>query len=409
MTKIHILCEIPRSMTGFSIVGKHLAEGLHDLGHDVSMTGFQTAYESEWYKGIEILPLQIQHIEELEQFIFNVRKVNPDIVICIFNSDNANQNMFAKAVSPTCFYTPIEGRNICSVAERDLKEISKRGKVIAQCNWGKNEMKKKGIDSQTIYHGYDPLIFRKLKTLDICTMNEKINIVKHVNGKWTEINSNIGILKKDIPTNKRFIFGFCGANHGIRKRIERLLKSYSLFLEDNQQLKDRTLLILKTMPVSVTSPVILPRICDQLEISSNVIFLYGENNKLTDTAINSIYNLFDVNVSASSSEGFGFPTLETMAIGIPQIGPNCSSFIELIGEGDNKRGLIAEKGEWVMIQDGSERFEVNEQCFADKMKEMFKDNELREKCGKNAMEWSKQYTWNKIIIQWDNLIKELKT
>ncbi len=325
----------------------------------------------------------------------------------VYNLEIEEDNSYiSNIVVHNCFYVPIEGRSICTTMENDLKIISEKGKIIAQCNWGHNEMKKKGIDSEVIYHGYDPTIFRKLSRIDISVMNEKINIVKHIDGRWTEVNSNIGNLKKEF--NGKFIFGFCGANHGIRKRIERLLRAYSLFLDNNKQLKDRTLLVLKTMPISITSPAILPQKCDELGISSNVVFLYGDNNILSDDAMNSVYNTFDVNVSASSSEGFGFPTLETIAIGIPQIGPNCSSFVELIGNGETKRGLLADKGEWVMIVDGSERFEVNEQCFADKMTEIYKDDNLREKLRKNCIEWSKQYTWDKVIAQWDKLIKSMR-
>ncbi len=407
--KIHILCDSPKQMTGFSIVGKNLAVELRKLGHEISMTGFQTTVgDNERVGYTKVMPLHVQHIDEIGQYIHNVQKINPDICINIFNADDAQQNTFPKIIKPTFWYVPIEGKDISEMMAKDLCEVSKSGKIIAQCDWGKNEMLKVGVESTTIYHGYDPQIFKKINLTKSININEKINILRYKSGKWNEKSEDIKFLNDEL--DGKFIFGFIGANHGIRKRIERLLTAYSLFLSENKKRKDDTLLVLKTMPISITSPANLIRICAKLKISSNVVFLYGENNKLCDDSINIIYNCFNVNVSASSSEGFGFPTLESMACGIPQIGPNCSSFIELIkdNKGIDDRGLLVEKGEWVMINDGSYRFEVNEQDLAYNMEIIYSNNNIRKEFGKNAEIWSKQYTWKKVSEQWNNLLNTWK-
>lgn len=413
--KIMILCDSPKTFSGFSVVGKNLAIQLKQLGHEVVISGFQTSNEPESYYGIKILPVHIQHIDELGQYIVNVQKYQPDICICIFNADDTSQNEFVKAIKPSFWYVPIEGREISDTMARDLYDVSTNGKIIAQCNWGKNEMMKVGIDSTTIYHGYNSEVFKKEDIRKIIS-GEKINVIKcetliqdSLKTCTWKISDTLIDTLRNIFDNK-FVFGFVGANHGIRKRIERLLTSYSLFLKDNKQRKDRTVLVLRTMPISITSPANLIKICSKLGISSNVIFLHGENNRLSDEAMNAIYNCFDVNVSASSSEGFGLSCIESMAYGVPQIGPSCSSFIELIKdiEPEKDRGLLAEKGEWVMINDGSYRFEVNEQDLADKMSIMYLDKDLRERCGKNASKWIKSYTWKKVADQWNDLISSYK-
>ena len=127
--------------------------------------------------------------------------------------------------------------------------------------------------------------------------------------------------------------------------------------------------------------------------------------------MNILYNTADVNISASSSEGYGLPTLESMACGKPNIGPRCSSFIELIGDGEkdpNARGLIASIGEWQMIENGSERFLVNEHDLASKMKILYNDEKLAERFSKNALKFATNYTWEKICQQWDDLLKGMK-
>lgn len=405
---IHILCDSPKTLSGFSRVGRNLFKGLTKLGHFCCMTGFQTSYESEFFEdnSKEVLPINTQYIDEITQYIINVQKSKAELTICIFNADDASQNMFAKAMSPTIWYVPVEGKKISSMMTRDLLHVSEKGKIIAQCNWGHNELKNNKIKSEVIYHGYDEKIFRKLNKNEFIKKeltNEKINILKYTEGKWLMTNTNIHHMKNEL--DNKFIFGFVGANHGIRKRIERLLESYALFLQKNIAYKKETLLILRTMPISITG-IDLIKECNDLGISPNVIFLYGDNNRLSDNMMNVIYNTFDVNVSASSSEGFGFATLESMAVGVPQIGPDCSSFIELIGKDDDTRGLISIDGMWQMIPDGSKRYLVNEYDMSLKMEIMYLKDDFREVCSNNSLEFAQQYTWNKVIKQWNDLLNE---
>jgi glycosyltransferase involved in cell wall biosynthesis len=100
-----------------------------------------------------------------------------------------------------------------------------------------------------------------------------------------------------------------------------------------------------------------------------------------------------------------------MACGKPNIGPYCSSFIELIGDGEkdpNARGLLSSIGEWQMIENGSERFLVNEKDLASKMKRLYSDEKLRERFSKNAIKFANQFTWEKICLQWNDLLKGMK-
>ncbi len=309
--KLHILCDSPKTKSGFSNVGTHLAREFRTMGHEVVMTGFQTTFTEEYDSTTDckILPVFTQYIDEISQYMMNVQLNNVNKPICIFNADDAEQNRFAKAVRGTYFYVPVEGRNISDMMRQDLLSIiTNDGKIIAQCNWGQNELLKAGVESTVIYHGYDPEVFKKINGKSTSAMMsavphpvEKINVIRHIEGMWQA--DNINIIDLQPLLSKKYVFGFVGANHGLRKRIERLLRAYSLFLGTNKQRKDRTVLILRTMPISITG-VNLIKICADLDINSNVIFLFGDNNRLSDQAMNVIYNCMDVQVSASSSEGF---------------------------------------------------------------------------------------------------------
>ncbi len=449
--RIHMLSNSLRMNSGFSIVAKNLAIGLKKLGHDITFTGMQTAYMSEWSYNIEVLPIQVYYIDDITQYMMTLNRIKPDVVIAIFQMDMGDNNPFTKIFPKTIVYSPVEGRDIPLGMTNDLKSVIQQGgKVVSQCLYGHSEMKKVGIESTCIYHGYDNNIFRPIDIKKIdemrycyyhtedgkansnpislhqmgcydCQLNnkeqincqyykeEQIDILRFINGRWTEENMNI----TNLPNiNKgKWVFGFVGQNIGVRKRIERLLKAYSIFIKDSKQLKDRTILHLHTKPIAIDG-INLIKIVQDLDIQNNIIFSYGVNRSSgwTEQALNILYNTFDANISASSSEGYCVPVLEGMACGLPMIAPNCSSFTELIGNDKDRnknRGLLANIGSWQMIQDSSERALVSEIDLSNQMKDIYQNKDIYQTYSKNAVTFSQNYTWFKICNQWDKLLKSM--
>lgn len=451
--KIHILSNSLRMNSGFSNVSRYIANGLTKLGHEITMTGMQTAYLPDYNYGIKCLPIDAIYVDEFTQLTFNLRDTKADVLFCVFQAD-ADLNMFTKAFPKTIWYPPVEGRNIPIEMVNDLIQVKNNGgTIVAQCKYGHSEMKLSGIDVPYIYHGYNDKIFKHLnfrdrspKKEDIsycyyltevgkaesdpvllhrqgcydCKLNnreqtrcpyfreEEIAILQFIDRKWGEKRIKI----TDLPSefSRYYIYGFIGQNFGIRKRIERLLKAYSILIKDSRMFKDRTLLHLHSMPITIKG-INLIKIIQDLGIQDNVIFSYGafRSSSWSEEAMNILYNTFDINVSASSSEGFCLPVLEGMACGIPMIAPNCSSFKELIEEDPNtRRGLLASIIDWQMLQDGSQRALVNEMDLANQMKTIYQSEELRKTFSKNAIKFAQDYTWEKIVKQWDRLLKTIK-
>jgi glycosyltransferase involved in cell wall biosynthesis len=436
--------------SGFSIVAKNLAIGLKKLGHIVTFTGMQTAYMPEYGYCIEQLPIQVGHIDDMTQYMITLDRIKPDLVLNIFQADY-EYNDFPKVFKKNLWYVPCEGRNISQVMANGLLSVQMNGgNIVAQTEYGKEEIQLAlaGLNVPFIYHGFDnkifkpvdlskrdeitycyystesgkansdPIILHKSGCYD-CQLNnkgqtmcpyykeEQVSILRFINGKWGE--ESLPIIRLPEVTRGKFVFGFVGQNLGVRKRIERLIKSYSMFIKDSKQLRDRTVLHLHTKPISIGG-INLINVIQDLDIQSNIIFSYGtyRSSGWTDTAMNILYNTFDTNVSASSGEGFGLGTLESMACGKPNIGPDCSSFTELIGKDEKTgRGLLASIGEYQMIQDGSQRALVNESDLALKMRYMHTDEKLRERFSKNAIKFASNYTWEKICLQWNDLIKKI--
>ena len=179
-------------------------------------------------------------------------------------------------------------------------------------------------------------------------------------------------------------------------------------------MKDRLHLHLHTQPQSNTG-IDLLALSNKLGIQENVSFSYGgwRSSGWSEEALCRLYNLSNVGVIASSSEGFGLPILESMVCGKPVIATDCTSMTELIGTDQpikttNQRGLLAKIGDSDLISADITRQLVDISDLSSKMKDIYTNKELRKKCSENCLEFAKPYTWNQIALKWDKLIREMK-
>ena len=427
---IHLVSNSIYVNSGFGKVARYIGMGLKKLGHEVSVTGLQTIHRVDHDYGIDCYPLETGgHVDEATQLFLNLQNLKPDVLFFVGQMD-ADTNHLVKVFDKQIIYCPVEGRNIPDQMTNDLKDVIRRGgKIVAQCSYGLEEMRKAGVNADRyIYHGIDPNVFYPISddmindNLELITDEvEIVSILKWDNADKRWIQKNVDILKlvdeiqggiNGRGKNNRFIYQFTGQNFGLRKQIPRLLKAYSLLINVSKQMKDRTVLAMHTLPISI-SGVNLIRNIHRLGIQDNVIFTYSSfgSSGWSENAMNIWYNLADVNVSASSSEGWGLPTGESMACGIPNIGPNCSSFIELIGddkdEFNKNRGWLANIATYHQIQDGSERALVDEMDIALKLKIAYVEKDKMKMFSENGIEFMKNYTWDKICLQWNDLLKEM--
>lgn len=99
----------------------------------------------------------------------------------------------------------------------------------------------------------------------------------------------------------------------------------------------------------------------------------------------------DIFAFPSAYEGMPLALTEAMAVGLPAIGyKSCPAVNELIIDGYN--GFLCEDG----IDD-----------FAEKLKILMQDAELRKKMGQNARESMKQFAPKKIWDEWEDLINKV--
>ncbi len=106
--------------------------------------------------------------------------------------------------------------------------------------------------------------------------------------------------------------------------------------------------------------------------------------------IEGLYRSADIHAFPSVCEGFSLAIADAMSIGLPHIGFDYAHSVnEIIIDGHN--GFLAK--------------DVDD--FADKLKKLMSDKELRIKFGKNAHEDMKAYAPEIILDQWDELFKQI--
>ncbi len=449
---INILSNSPtRVNSGFGIVARNLGLGLTKIGHTVSYSDMQNFYNKEWWNGMAIYPMNsLQGIttgndfytSELKQFDYNLKDSKSDVVIIIYPSYNdvVASNHLHEVHKNTIWYYPVEGENLPQVYTNELKKVST---VVPMTKQGKSELEKSNLSNinNEIYHGYDDKIFHKLNSNNeshYCKWRtDKYQLAQ--DKKWlckkgcylcNGLNTNCDSFKEEEFTINVFgnehtgqisnlqlfkdqfgidtIFGFVGDNNGKRKKIDRLLDSYSLLCKSEGIKKSETLLLLHTMPVSDTG-LDLWNVVKKYDLNGcNILFVYGEDelgNTWSNEALNIFYNSIDINISCSSAEGFGLPTIESMAVGKPNIAPNFSSFKELIKDDNNDRGLLADIQGYEILSNKMKRALVSSKSVANLMSTIENDKSLQHRYGDNAYNWIQQYKWENVCKQFDTLLR----
>lgn len=117
---------------------------------------------------------------------------------------------------------------------------------------------------------------------------------------------------------------------------------------------------------------------------------------VADHIMGCFYNLMDIFVLPTTCEGFGLPTMEAMACGVPVILPNYSAHVDWAGQG----GELTEYDEYITESVQSTRAHIS---IEDTIRIILKmtDPVYRKELSSAAITTASKYNWDSIAKQWE--------
>lgn len=233
---------------------------------------------------------------------------------------------------------------------------------------------------------------------------------------------NQELIKQKFGVGGKFVYG--GVHRNItRKLIPFVIQSFAN-LKYKHKLKDISLFLV--MDPSEAHGYDISTLCKYYNLTwswdTNIpgdVHFHPEHLNytigLSEAGLAETYNMCDVLVSATMSEGFGLPTLEAQACGTPMIISDHSANTELV-EGHGWLCPIAKNSDGSDVlfpfnmSAGGERimygYPVPDQvAIENAMLDAYNNSSRREAYGKAAADFAKQYDWNKILPLWDEPLR----
>ena len=188
-------------------------------------------------------------------------------------------------------------------------------KPIAMSQFGKSLYDQMGIDSFYVPHAIEK-VFKRTEQVtyqgETYKSRELLNI-----------------------SEDKFVVGMNAANKGVmpnRKAFGENLLAFSMFANKH----DDAVLYLHTDPTGAMGGINLPHLIQAVGLpKEKVIFAdpYMLRSGMPQELLACVYSGFDVLLATSYGEGFGIPTIEAQACGVPVIASNFAASAELVGDG----------------------------------------------------------------------------
>ena len=378
--------------TGYGILTNNVVERLIEKGIDIQLLGMQNiGYQKESWD----FPI-LDDIYGQDSLQFYTKLYEIDYVITVLDH-----------FVPVYHYIPnllkqLKVGHICHCTINStplspmlLNQIKDADFWVAPSKFVEKVLIDTGFDSEKVRyipHGCNTKIFKPLP---------KEEIEKH---------------KQMINYKDKFVFLSVATNTGFEKNWQGLFYAYKIFLAQNSDAKENTILHCHTSPHH-PGGYDLELLAKMYGIADNLRFIagIGLNAGSPPEEMVKLYNIADCYISSTMGESFHLPVIEAMACGTPCVIPNHTTGPELVGE--PKTGLLIDllkmKNTDIFGWTGptiSDKWLIDPVDLAEKMSEMYKDKKLREKFSKNAVKFAKGFDWEKKITpQWIDFFDYIET
>jgi glycosyltransferase involved in cell wall biosynthesis len=382
------ISDSPDTPSGFGNVTRFVCEGLAKRGHNVSILGWQTLQPQDW-NGCKVYPAS-GALGSGSFYPFLVRH-RPEVVIALgdvwwltyFAAPHVRRQM-ELTDTPWALYFPIDGDNAEGRLPASWVELLRDVDIpIAMSEYGQRIVQGCGLKCHYIPHGVDLDVFSPPPD------REQAKAKVGYSGKFVVLSDS-----RNQP----------------RKMLPRLLDTFAKFAAGRPDV----LLHLHTDPEDefVKSGVYSYNVQADLRhlgIESQVRFTPGMKMKrgggvpLSELA--TYYQAADVHLLASSGEGFGLPTLQASAAGAVPMASAYSASRELV-EG---HGASVEIKEWSENEFGIRRCLIDVDDAVGKLVKFYGNRDWLRECSARSRQFALSYGWNKIVDQWDALLRSVST
>lgn len=283
----------------------------------------------------------------------------------------------------------------CDDLPQEYYEIVNHMEVVAFSRYAQNQIKKyTGRDVPYIYHGVDIDVFRPAST------EEK----QQWRRKYFHIQDDTFLVS---------IF----ARNQWRKDIGRSIMAFKLFHKQCPHSK----LYVHAAQQDLGGNIVLQAKLLGMDLTDGSIAFVPDPFSMQGvpaSVLRQLYCCSDAVVSSSQGEGFGLTTIEAMACGVPFVGPDNTTFPELLGKGHDQavtqfegveRGYLVEAGGpelftiWYGLSDLIRpMISTNGLCAA--IEQVYTCPQAGQQRAQRGRQWIEQYSWKHIQKQWGQYI-----
>ena len=265
------------------------------------------------------------------------------------------------------FYGTTEGH---SFLDGESVELARNIKVVAVSNFVRQMLEEAGISvAGVVHHGVD--------------MDAK------------EVDSSFLQMVEEKVRGK--LVALTVASNDPRKGLEKLLQAYKIVEEE----VPNSFLVLHSEPKRYYNReekryreryYDLPELASKLKIER--LWLTNRYGLMTHSEVNALYELCQIYVSSSFSEGFGLPILEALRFDKPVVAVDAPPFNEVIEDGRTSKLIPYKEVQWFNYKNKillkMHVYEHN--CLAETMINLLSDIGLRERMQANIKE--KKHEWS---------------
>jgi glycosyltransferase involved in cell wall biosynthesis len=391
--------ESPAISTGLGLLSKHILRFIIEMGHEVELCAinhFMDTYDRKHYPYV-IHQAPVGEAYNIEKAKALIAKADYD---ALFLSSDVNQiNLLYDAIREAKLKKsfPVIAYSCCDtdwITPQTIAGLTIADRIVMYSKHSQSVIHRffPALRVEVIYPGCEPDVFKPLPDDERTEVRRRIFKVE--DDTFVVLNCNRNQWRKD-PGRTMMVF------HEFHKRHPNSLLYMHMKAQD----------IGGNMPM-LAGMLGMKLVAPNLEVMfTNPDF--NEQQGVNRELLNQIYNAADVFVSTSHGEGFGLTTTDAMAAGTIVIAPRNSSFVEIIGNHE-ERGYLVESGgdtDHLIVPyafDCNVRPVVHSDDMIRALEDVYQDREIATLKAIEAYEWTMQHTWEHARSQWTKLFAEIE-